>query len=223
MTIADAPDRLLDAAAKLFAEQGYDAVSVRAVNKAAGMNPAAVHYHFGSKEALATAVLERGLGDLWDARLAELDGLLAGSDTHSLSGGALEYPAAPVRGERLAALLVEPLAALAHDPGRRWLARLLARIVASGHRLPWHSAWSFPEPWAVLLVRAVPALPAEEAALRWRLARDLVLHTYGGADGPPPPAASVTAFVAAGLTAPFPPPDGAPPCPTSPRSSPPPG
>ncbi|ROO88291.1 TetR family transcriptional regulator [Actinocorallia herbida] len=209
MTIADAPDRLLDAAGLLFAEHGYDAVSVRAVNKAAGMNPAAVHYHFGSKEALATAVLERGLGDLWGGRLAELDTLLAGPG--------------PVRGERLAALLVEPLATLAHDPGRRWLARLLTRIVAAGHPLPWHSAWSFPEPWTALLARAVPALPPEEAALRFRLARDLVLHTYGDSAGPPPPAASVTAFVAAGLTAPFPPPDGAPPCPTSPRSSPPPG
>ncbi|MDX6741315.1 helix-turn-helix domain-containing protein [Actinocorallia sp. A-T 12471] len=206
MTIADAPARLLDAAGPLFAEHGYDAVSVRAVNKAAGMNPAAVHYHFGSKEALATALLERRLGDLWSGRLAELEGLLTGS--------------APVPAARIAALLVEPLAALAHDPERRWLGRLLAKIVRSGHPLPWHSAWSYPEPWAALLARAVPGLPPEEAALRWRLARDLVLHTYGDSDGTPPPAASVTAFVAAGLTAPFPPPDGAPPC--QKQSSPPP-
>ncbi|MCD0449546.1 TetR/AcrR family transcriptional regulator [Actinocorallia sp. API 0066] len=201
MTIADAPGRLLDAAAELFAAQGYDAVSVRAVNKAAGMNPAAVHYHFGSKEALATALLERGLGDLWSARLTELDGLLRGTG--------------PVRASRIAALLVEPLAALAADPARRWLVGLLARLVRAGHPLPWRSAWSHPEPWAALLARAVPGLPPEEAALRWRLARDLVLHTYGDAADDPPPAASVAAFVAAGLDAPLPPPaNGAPPCPT---------
>lgn len=50
---------LLDAAVRLFAEQGIEAVSVRAVNRAAGVAPAAVHYHFGSKAALLDAVVAR--------------------------------------------------------------------------------------------------------------------------------------------------------------------
>jgi len=49
--------RLIKTAEKLFAAQGVDAVSVRAVNAAAGHGPAAVHYHFGSKEDLLSAVL----------------------------------------------------------------------------------------------------------------------------------------------------------------------
>ncbi|WP_345347067.1 TetR/AcrR family transcriptional regulator [Rhodococcus olei] len=49
--------RLVKTAERLFATQGVDAVSVRAVNAAAGQGPAAVHYHFGSKESLLTAVL----------------------------------------------------------------------------------------------------------------------------------------------------------------------
>ncbi|MFC7446912.1 TetR/AcrR family transcriptional regulator [Rhodococcus daqingensis] len=50
-------NRLVKAAERLFAAQGVDAVSVRAVNAAAGQGPAAVHYHFGSREGLLAAVL----------------------------------------------------------------------------------------------------------------------------------------------------------------------
>jgi AcrR family transcriptional regulator len=49
--------RLVRAAERLFAAQGVDTVSVRAVNAAAGQGPASVHYHFGSKENLVAAVL----------------------------------------------------------------------------------------------------------------------------------------------------------------------
>ena len=41
--------KILDAAEELFAQQGFDATSILAVTRQAGMNPAAVHYHFGSK------------------------------------------------------------------------------------------------------------------------------------------------------------------------------
>ncbi|NBE52512.1 TetR/AcrR family transcriptional regulator [Streptomyces boluensis] len=49
--------RLIRAAERLFAAQGVDAVSVRAINAAAGQGPASVHYHFGSKENLVAEVL----------------------------------------------------------------------------------------------------------------------------------------------------------------------
>ncbi|MCZ0975134.1 helix-turn-helix domain containing protein [Streptomyces albulus] len=49
--------RLIKAAERLFAAHGVDAVSVRAINAAAGQGPASVHYHFGSKENLVAAVL----------------------------------------------------------------------------------------------------------------------------------------------------------------------
>ena len=42
---------------KLFAEQGVEGVSIRAVNREAGLGPASVHYHFGTKDALVDAVL----------------------------------------------------------------------------------------------------------------------------------------------------------------------
>lgn len=45
------------AAARLFAERGYDATSVREIVAAAGVTKPALYYHFGSKEGLAQALL----------------------------------------------------------------------------------------------------------------------------------------------------------------------
>jgi AcrR family transcriptional regulator len=46
------PERILLAAERLFSERGIDAVSLREITTAAGVNSAAAHYHFGSKEAV---------------------------------------------------------------------------------------------------------------------------------------------------------------------------
>ena len=51
-------ERLKGEAQRLFANRGIDGVTVRDIAKAAGQkNPAAVGYHFGSKEALMTVEL----------------------------------------------------------------------------------------------------------------------------------------------------------------------
>lgn len=50
-------DRLLDAAAELFAQGGFHGTSIRDIAERAGVNVAAGHYHYGSKEGLYLAVL----------------------------------------------------------------------------------------------------------------------------------------------------------------------
>src|SRR5437870_340900 len=50
--------RLVDAAERLFLEADPSSVSVRMINAAAGLNPGAVHYHFGSKDGLVLALLK---------------------------------------------------------------------------------------------------------------------------------------------------------------------
>ena len=45
-------DRILDEAERLFAEHGFPSVSVRQITQAAGVNLAAVNYHFGNKQNL---------------------------------------------------------------------------------------------------------------------------------------------------------------------------
>jgi len=51
-------DRLLKAAARLFAERGFKDVTVRAICTAAKANVAAVNYHFGDKVGLYREVLQ---------------------------------------------------------------------------------------------------------------------------------------------------------------------
>jgi AcrR family transcriptional regulator len=59
-----ARERLIVAAARLFADQGFDAVSTRALAQAAEVNLSAITYHFGGKENLYQAVIQRFVDDL---------------------------------------------------------------------------------------------------------------------------------------------------------------
>ncbi len=54
---SDAVERILAAAEKLFAEQGFAAVSMNAIAESAGVSKANVFHHFTSKNALYLAVL----------------------------------------------------------------------------------------------------------------------------------------------------------------------
>lgn len=53
---ASTPDRILLAAEQLFSQRGIDGVSLREITAAAGVNSAAAHYHFGSKEVVLQAL-----------------------------------------------------------------------------------------------------------------------------------------------------------------------
>ena len=71
----DTRERILDAAERLFMENGYEATSMRSITGAAEVNLAAVNYHFGSKEALLREVFRRRLAWLNRERLQALDRL----------------------------------------------------------------------------------------------------------------------------------------------------
>jgi AcrR family transcriptional regulator len=58
---------ILDAAAELFAERGYGAVSLAEIGQEAGVSRATPAYFFGSKAGLYQAVLERCFADALDA------------------------------------------------------------------------------------------------------------------------------------------------------------
>ena len=72
-TSAGTKTRILDAAEQLFMEHGFEATSLRSLTAAAGVNLAAVHYHFGSKEELFQAVLTRRLDPMNVERIKLLE------------------------------------------------------------------------------------------------------------------------------------------------------
>jgi AcrR family transcriptional regulator len=95
---------ILEAAAGLFAQNGFDGVSVRDICSALGLNSSIVSYYFGGKRGLYLAVLRRLFQTL--ANQAPAAATAAG-------------PA-----EKLAALLQARFEAARHNP---WLAGLLRR------------------------------------------------------------------------------------------------
>src|SRR4249919_1375856 len=58
---------ILDAARAVFEAEGLDGASLRAIAVAAGYTPAALYFHFESKEAIYAEVLRTSLADLGQA------------------------------------------------------------------------------------------------------------------------------------------------------------
>ncbi len=118
MEPTDTKSQILDAAERLFGEHGFGGTSMRKLTAAAGVNLAAVNYHFRSKEGLLDALFARRLDPMNQERLAMLDEILARSGDE-----------APPLEEVIRALVWPPLR-LWHDrerDGARFM-RLLGRI-----------------------------------------------------------------------------------------------
>ena len=114
----DTKDRILDAAERLFAENGFDSTSIRAITTAAEANLAAVSYHFGSKDGLIHAALARRLGPMNRERLARLEEC----ETEGGEG--------PLQLERILHAFIAPALTLSgrSSPQRLAFLRLLARL-----------------------------------------------------------------------------------------------
>ena len=98
--------RILVATEKLFVTHGFDATSLRAITTEAGVNLAAVNYHFGSKEELFALVLTHRLDSLSLERVRLLDAL-------KTKGFDVEHTV-----EQLIATMFLPALQLARNPER---------------------------------------------------------------------------------------------------------
>ncbi|NNC88848.1 MAG: TetR/AcrR family transcriptional regulator [Akkermansiaceae bacterium] len=154
-------ERILEAAEGLFAERGFEVVSLRDITSLAGANVAAVNYHFGSKEKLVDAVVERHATPVNRKRMAMLD---EAEERHA--GGPV-----PVR-EILEAFL-NPL--IEHISGgereQQLFCKFMGRLMGErGYRLPESVEPMFQAMaarFSLALQKAVPEL-SEELAL-WRM------------------------------------------------------
>jgi AcrR family transcriptional regulator len=94
--------RILDAAERLIAEHGLE-VSLRTITTEAGVNLAAVNYHFQSKDALVDAVVARRIEPINRARLERLDALER------------EYPSGELPLEGVLEAFLAPVTQTGHD------------------------------------------------------------------------------------------------------------
>ncbi len=108
-------ERILAAAEALFAQRGFDGASLRQLTASAGVNLAAVNYHFGSKEKLVEQVFKRRLDALNQHRLAEL-GKIAGRPGTTLDDVLVAY--------------IRPALELSHEGNGSLFMRVLARAFA---------------------------------------------------------------------------------------------
>lgn len=150
--------RIIRAAEELFAARGLNGVSLREINRAAGQsNTGAVQYHFGDRDGLVRAVIDKHRRDSEPRRHALLD----------------QYEAAGVDDLRaLTAALVLPAAAKLSDPdgGREYLqiaSEYYSRPASIDELIPERDPNASMERWNQLLDRIAPV--AAESALRSRL------------------------------------------------------
>ena len=146
---ADRRARYLDAAARLFAERGFDRVSIDDLGAAAGVSGPALYRHFPGKDAILAALLEEASTRL----LAGAEAVLAdGADPASALSALVAFHADFAVAERdVIRVQDRELDRMPTDANRR-IRRLQRRYV---------------ELWAEPLARLLPE--ASEAELRVRL------------------------------------------------------
>ena len=172
----DTRERILDAAERLFMAHGYDGTSRRQITGDAGVNLAAVNYHFGSKEALMQEVFRRRLDWLNDERLRVLD------EMEVAAGGNPLKPSQIVDG------FFGTLLRMAEDQNRGGLTflRLLGRTLTE----PSEFIRAFladeyadvMERYKKALFRALPDVPKEEIVWRFHFMLGATSYAIAGTD-----------------------------------------
>jgi AcrR family transcriptional regulator len=201
--------RILDAAEELFMHHGFGGTSMRLLTGKAGVNLAAVNYHFGSKDALIEAVFRRRLDPMNTARIGALDAL-------EVTGRTLT-PEAIIR-----AFIGETLRMLedARSGGRNFI-RLLGRSYTEPSKairvLIGQLYAPAMERYKAAFERALPQMPREELVWRMHFMFGTLSYTLAATDAVQLIAGCkpedrhdarlledrLTAFLAAGLTAPL--------------------
>jgi AcrR family transcriptional regulator len=163
-------ERILDAAERLFAHHGVEATSLRAITTEAGVNLAAVNYHFQSKDALVQAVIARRMDPITQRRLAMLDACEAAAGNRP----------APLEKILEAFLLPVLEAGATHASG---FAPMLGRIYTEPkefvEKVFKNHLATVAERFRTAFGRALPHLPEEELSWRVHFVVGAMAHTVG--------------------------------------------
>jgi AcrR family transcriptional regulator len=203
--------RILDAAEELFMLHGFEGTSMRLLTSKAGVNLAAVNYHFGSKDALIEALFRRRLDPMNAARIAELERLETEAKGRSLAAA-----------EIIRAFVGQSLRHMEDTKsGGRNFIRLLGRTYTEPTKpirvLIGQLYAPTMERYKAALQRALPHMPADELVWRMHFMFGTLSYTLAATDtvqliaGCKPEdrydahllEERLTAFLAAGLNAPL--------------------
>jgi len=203
--------RILDAAEELFMQHGFEGASMRMLTAKAGVNLAAVNYHFGSKDALIEAVFHRRLDAMNAERIAQLDRLEQ------------EAAGAPLTAEGIIRAFIGASLRMIEDArgGGRNFIRLLGRTYTEPAKpiraLIGQMYGPAMERFKAAFVKALPELPKDELVWRMHFMFGTLAYTLAATDtvqliaGAKPEDRydarlledRLTAFMSAGLLAPL--------------------
>jgi AcrR family transcriptional regulator len=165
----DTRDKILDTAEKLFSAKGVDTVSLREINTAAGVSQGVLHYHFGGRDGLLKAILERRLPALARERESMLAALSESGKEPTL--------------QQMAEIIVLPLARLAIENrkgGRRFI-KLLAHLNLEQNRIYQLESAKYSAPlekqMGAWLMGRFPDVPLETLELRLTMALHAMYNT----------------------------------------------
>jgi AcrR family transcriptional regulator len=198
-------DRILDAAERLFARDGFEATSLRAITAEAQVNLAAVNYHFQSKDALVQAVIGRRMGPISARRVALLDAYEADAD------------GAPLLLERILDAFLRPVLEMVGSHAHEFvplIGRLYTEPGDFAARLYKQQFETLAKRFVPAFQAALPELPLDELFWRLHFAIGALAHTMAASkmlelmsggrcniSAPEEILARLKAFILAGLSA----------------------
>ena len=162
--------RILDAAERLFSEKGFGSASLRDITTAAGVNLAAVNYHFQSKDTLAKAVISRRIGPINTERLRMLE------------EAEIKAAGAPIRIEAVLEALYGPALGL-HGRSEPHLQTLVGHIWAepgSARDCFLDLMMPIAERFAVALRPSLPSMSDEDFCWRMHFVISVLAFTMAG-------------------------------------------
>ncbi len=169
----DTKEKILDTAEKEFATRGYSVTSLRKITSEAGVNLAAINYHFNTKQGLLMEVLHRCIDPMNRRRLEMLDALEAAGD-YSV--------------ERIVRALLEPALRMKERYGvhGEYGIRILGKLHGEPAGVP-HEV--FTDLFHLVFTRftaafgkALPELPDEDRLWRLHFVIGAMAHTLASSD-----------------------------------------
>jgi AcrR family transcriptional regulator len=158
--VSDTKEAILDAAEAVFAEMGFAKASIRQIVAAAGVNLAAIHYHFGSKDALIEAVFTRCVGPINARRLELLEAIESA------------HPEGPLPVEAVMEAFLGPMQQMRESRAKgvrmtRLYGRLVGESTDAMHQILSRQFGHVVKRFAAALKRSLPGV--SEGDLMWRI------------------------------------------------------